>query len=52
MSKIDPKYLDKARCNKIPPAGVRPDSLAEYGIPVPDDESITDAFQFKQFHQT
>jgi hypothetical protein len=52
MSKISKKYLDKGRCNQIPPAGMRPDRLTEYGIPVPDDESITDAVQFRQFHQT
>ena len=52
MKYIDSKYLDRGRCNKVPPAGVRPDNLAEYGIPVPDDESVTDAYQFRQFHQT
>ena len=51
MSKIDRKYLDKGRCNKVPPAGVRPDRLTARGIPVPNEESVSDAFQFRQFQQ-
>jgi hypothetical protein len=29
MSKISKKYLNKGRCNQIPPAGMRPDRLTE-----------------------
>ena len=57
-----PEALDKA-CFIL--AGIDENSLVQavetavsmqeagdYGIPVPDDESITDAVQFRQFHQT
>ncbi|MBQ5760842.1 MAG: hypothetical protein IIV85_03705 [Clostridia bacterium] len=37
--------------NPIPPAGMRPDSRGEHGVPHPNDESIWEAYKWRKTQQ-
>ena len=36
--------------NPIPPAGMRPDSRGEHGVPHPNDDSVWEAYKWRKTH--